>query len=181
MRYEIDRRADERTETLRATPAPRARGGNRIARAEAPSAGSAYSYGYATGSGSNDIAVAATPNVDVVTSAAPAAVAAIPVVANGSVAVWSGDDATFTLQGLRLARVNDGLADNLGTGSDRGFLILDAGQRWSGLRAGDVLLEVDGRAVRNGDGAIIRLNDSESHTAKVIRDGQHRQVAVDVR
>jgi hypothetical protein len=32
-----------------------------------------------------------------------------------------GDDATFTLQGLRLARVNDDLAGNLGQGSERGF------------------------------------------------------------
>ena len=90
LRFEIDRSADDRTETLRATPAPRARGG------------SASSYGYAVGSGANDIAVAATPNVDVVSAAPAAAVAAIPAVA-GSVAMWSGDDATFMLQGLRLA------------------------------------------------------------------------------
>ena len=182
LRFEIDRRADDdRTETLRATPAPRARGTTRITRAETPSAGSgsSYAYGYAVGSGSNGIAVAATPNVDVAT-AAPV-VNAVPAVASGSVAMWSGDDATFTLQGLRLARVNDGLADNLGVGSERGLLILDVGHRWSGLRSGDVLLEVDGRSVRNGESARIQLNDSENHTAEIIREGRRRQVAVDLR
>jgi hypothetical protein len=94
LRFEIDRRADERTETLRATPAPRARGGTRITRADAPSAGagSSYAYGYAVGSGSNDIAIAATPNVDVVAAAPAGAVTAMPAVSNGSVAMWSGDE-----------------------------------------------------------------------------------------
>jgi S1-C subfamily serine protease len=179
MRFEVDRRADDRMETLRATPAPRARGGTRITRADAPSATSGYAYGYAVGNGSNDIAVAATPNVEVVSSAP--VVTAIPAVSSGSVAIWSGDDATFTLQGLRLARVNDGLADNLGVGSERGLLILDVDRRWSGLRSGDVLLEVDGRAVRDGEGARIQLSDSANHTAEIIREGRRRQVAVDVR
>jgi S1-C subfamily serine protease len=82
---------------------------------------------------------------------------------------------------LRLARVNDGLADNLGTGSERGLLILDVGRRWSGLRSGDVLLEVDGRPVRNGDSARIQLDDSDRHTAEIIREGRRRQVAIDLR
>jgi S1-C subfamily serine protease len=107
---------------------------------------------------------------------------AIPAVAtNGSVAVWDGDDATFTLQGLRLARVNDDLAANLGRGSDRGFLILDVSRRWNGLRAGDVLLEVDGRPVRDGNSARISLGAGDDHTAAVIRDGRLRTVSVDVR
>jgi S1-C subfamily serine protease len=99
----------------------------------------------------------------------------------GSVAVWTGDGATFMLQGLRLARVNSDLAENLGRGSERGFLILDAGRRWSGLRAGDVLLEIDGRPVRDGDSARISLDSSEDHTAAVIREGQRRTVSVEMR
>jgi len=85
------------------------------------------------------------------------------------------------LQGLRLARVNSDLAENLGRGSERGFLILDAGRRWSGLRAGDVLLEVDGRPVRDGDSARISLASSDAHTAAVIREGERRTVSVEMR
>jgi len=80
-----------------------------------------------------------------------------------------------------LARVNEDLADYLGNGSDRGFLVVDAGRRWSGLRSGDVLLEVDGKPVRSGDGARIALDATDDHTAEVIRDGRRRVVPVDVR
>jgi hypothetical protein len=77
--------------------------------------------------------------------------------------------------------VNSDLAENLGRGSERGFLILDAGRRWSGLRAGDVLLEIDGRPVRDGDSARLSLDSSEDHTAAVIREGQRRTVSVEMR
>jgi S1-C subfamily serine protease len=97
------------------------------------------------------------------------------------VAVWDGDDATFTLQGLRLARVNDDLAANLGRGSERGFLVLDASRRWGGIRAGDVLLEVDGRPVRERSAARIVLSAGDDHTAAVIRDGRQRTISLDVR
>ena len=69
--------------------------------------------------------------------------AAAPAASTNSVAMYDGDDATFTLEGLRLARVNDDLAANLGRGSERGFLVLESNNRWRGLRAGDVLLEID--------------------------------------
>ena len=106
----------------------------------------------------------------------------MPAVNTGAgVASWTGDETTFTLQGLRLARVNDDLAETLGRGSEQGFLILDAGNRWSGLRAGDVLLEVDGRAVRDGNTARIALDDTVNHSAEVIREGRRRTIAVDVR
>ena len=115
-------------------------------------------------------------------AATSAPVSAIPAVNTGSsVAIWTGDDATFTLQGLRLARVNGDLAENLGRGSEGGFLILDTGHRWSGLRAGDVLLEVDGRPVRDGNTARIALDDGDDHSAEVIREGRRRTVSVDVR
>jgi S1-C subfamily serine protease len=95
--------------------------------------------------------------------------------------MYDGDDATFTLQGLRLARVNEDLAANLGRGSERGFLVLEPTSRWGGLRAGDVLLEVDGRPVRDGSSAIISLGTADGHTANVIRDGRQRVVPLDVR
>ena len=181
MRFDIDRRADDAADAIIAPPPARARAGSRIASAQGSS--SAYGYASAPGSGQNQtpLAYAAAPAASVVSS--PEDVVDVTPVANTgeSVAVWSGNDATFMLQGLRLARVNNDLAENLGRGSERGFLILDAGRRWSGLRAGDVLLEVDGRPVRDGDSARISLGSGEDHTAAVIREGQRRTVPVEMR
>jgi hypothetical protein len=118
-------------------------------------------------------------------SGAGGVVAARPAVGvsktGGRVAYWNGDDAVFTLQGLQLARVNDDLAESLGRGSERGFLVLDTGDSWSGLRSGDVLIGVDGHPVQDGRAARIALGASEDHSAEVIRDGRRRIVPVTVR
>jgi S1-C subfamily serine protease len=170
--YDLDRRADHDGPAVTA-PTPRARSSSRIAAAKA------------TGSGytalSDGDAVVYTAEARTIPSAKPVAYAAPDVASRSSVAMYDGDDATFTLQGLRLARVNDDLAENLGRGSERGFLVLDASRRWNGLRAGDVLLEVDGRPVRDGNGARIELGTGDDHTAEVIRDGRQRVVSVDLR
>jgi S1-C subfamily serine protease len=171
--FDIDRRADDGAAAADA-PTPRARAGTRSAAAK--SADSRAGYAIASGD-----AVAYATEARGVTSAQPTAYAVPAVASGGSVAVYDGDDATFAIQGLRLARVNDDLAESLGRGSERGFLILDAPRRWSGLRAGDVLLEVDGRAVRDGNSARITLGAGDDHTAEVIRDGRQRVVSVDVR
>jgi S1-C subfamily serine protease len=176
FRFDIDRRADDATEAIVA-PAPRAQPGRRIA--SAPTASSGYAYGVAGGQG---VAYAWAPEGQTIAATAATPSVAAPVAyAGNSVAVWTGDDATFTLQGLRLARVNNDLAETLGRGSERGFLVLETGRRWSGLRAGDVLLEVDGRPVRDGTTARIALDDDDDHSAEVIRDGRRRVVSVEVR
>jgi len=77
--------------------------------------------------------------------------------------------------------VNEDLAANLGRGSERGFLVLEANRRWGGLRAGDVLLEIDGRPVRDGSSALISLGAGNDHSASVIREGRQRVVPLDVR
>ena len=184
FRFDYDRRANELETTepaVPSTPAPaaapaRARGSARIAAAEAPAG---FGYGYGTSEGGS-VAVAYTPEAVPVVSTVGTTYAE-PAIATGSIGVWTGDDAAFSLQGLRLARVNDDLAENLGRGSERGFLILDVGRRWSGLRAGDVLLELDGRSVRDGASARIALGAGANHSASVIRDGRRRVVSVDVR
>ena len=178
LRFDIDRRADDAAEAIVA-PAPRAQSGRRIASAQGSGSGAGYAYGVANGQG---VAYAWPSEPATAVVAATPAVSAAPVAYSGTnVAVWSGDDATFTLQGLRLARVNADLAETLGRGSERGFLVLDTGRRWSGLRAGDVLLEVDGRAVRDGTTARIALDDGDDHSAEVIRDGRRRVVSVEMR
>jgi S1-C subfamily serine protease len=170
--YDLDRRADDNGPAVTA-PAPRARSSSRIAAAKATGSGYAAV--------SEDDAVAYGPETRTGPSAKPVAYAAPAVASSNSVAMYDGDDATFTLQGLRLARVNDDLAENLGRGSERGFLVLDASRRWNGLRAGDVLLEIDGRPVRDGNAARIELGAGDDHTAGVIRDGRQRVVSVDLR
>ena len=176
LQYDIDRRVDE-AETIVAPTPTRPRPGTRAATTSriATTAPSAYAPATPAPVAAGDLLTYA--------SSASEAVTATPAVATtgASVAVWNGDEATFTLQGLRLARVNQDLVDYLGSGSERGFLVVEPGHRWSGLRSGDVLLEVDGKPVRDGDSARIALDDRDDHTAEVIRDGRRRVVRVDVR
>jgi len=174
--YDMDRRADDAAGAVTA-PAPRARASTRIAAAQGAGAGAGYGY-----SSSVDAApVPPTPEALVVSNTEPAMYAAPRATSSSSVATYDGDDATFTLQGLRLARVNEDLAANLGRGSERGFLVLESTRRWGGLRAGDVLLEIDGRPVRDGSSALISLGAGDDHTASVIRDGRERVVPLEVR
>lgn len=170
LRWDFDRRGDAAGDAVEAPrPAPSRGRSSRIAStAGSGSGGSGQGFAYAA-----DVRPVAQTGMSVT---------AVPAVASGaSMAVWSGDDATFVLQGLRLARVNDDLAESLGVGSEGGFLILETGSRWSGLRSGDVLLEVDGHRVRDGATARITLGAGDEHTARVIRDGRERLVSVDVR
>ena len=193
FQFDYDRRADNNDDrdndanaVARPAPAPtpapsRVRAGSRISSAGGGVVtGPAFGYGFVTGNGVASNAVAFAPAARAIATSGDG-VFAVPAAGWGNVAVFNGDDATFTLQGLRLARVNDDLAQNLGRGSERGFLILDAGDRWDGLRAGDVLLEVDGRPVRDGKAARISLGSSDDHTAQVIREGHQRVVSVDMR
>jgi len=175
-RYDIDRRADDNSGATIA-PAPRARPSGRIAAAQGIGAGVGYGYGSAV----EAAPVPPTPEAIAVSSTEPSMYAVAPAASTNSVAMYDGDDATFTLEGLRLARVNDDLAANLGRGSERGFLVLESNNRWRGLRAGDVLLEIDGRPVRDGSSALISLGTKDDHTATVIRDGRQRVVQLDVR
>jgi S1-C subfamily serine protease len=180
FRFDADRRADDGgAETIVAPATPRVRAGTRIASAEGQGVGSGYGYAYSTPNGGY-ASTAYAPEARAYATGGNVAYAVPATSTGGNVAVWDGDDATFELSGLRLARVNTDLAENLGRGSDRGFLILDTGSRWSGLRAGDVLIEVDGRAVRDGSAARITVGAGDTHTAEVIREGQRRTITVDL-
>ena len=182
LKFDTDRRAEDSGAETIVAPAPaRPRAGSRIASARGDDVGSGSAYGYAYTAPSTGYAGAVyAPEARTISSEGNVAFAVPAVNTSGNVAVWDGDDATFELSGLRLARVNNDLAANLGRGSDRGFLILDTGSRWRGLRAGDVLIEVDGRAVRDGSTARIALDPGYDHNAAVIRDGQKRTVSVEL-
>jgi len=186
FRFDLDGRAEDANGAITApapAPAARARASTRIATTTGragTSVGTGYGYGYTTTtSDGGPLTVAYAP--EVTARATPVAYASPAAALGNSVAVWEGDDATFTLQGLRLARVNEDLASNLGPGSERGFLVLETGRRWSGLRSGDVLLELDGQPVRDGNSARLSIGSGDEHTASVIRDGRARVVSVDMR
>ena len=63
------------------------------------------------------------------------------------------------LNGLRVSPMDDDLATYFGEGSEQGLLVLEAGQAWSPLRSGDVILTVDGE---QADAARLR-SALESH------------------
>lgn len=60
------------------------------------------------------------------------------------------------IPGLSVAPVTSELAEYLGKGSEAGYLVLESGGQWSALRAGDVLLSVDGESV--DDAGIVTSN-----------------------
>ena len=88
----------------------------------------------------------------------------------------SGERYVLTLPGLRLAKVNHDLASYFGPDSDQGLLVLEADRRWGGLRPGDVLLSVNGAAVRSGDRSSISIDLDQDNRLEVLRRGTRRTV-----
>lgn len=82
----------------------------------------------------------------------------------------------FALRDLRLAPVNGDLASYFGAGSERGLLVLHAGGRWSQLRAGDVILAVNGKPVREGSRTSISLDTDQQTKFDVLRKGKRVSV-----
>jgi hypothetical protein len=74
----------------------------------------------------------------------------------------------INIPGLSVASVTPELAEYLGKGSKDGYLVLESGGQWSALRAGDVLLSVDGNCVN--DGGITTSNNA--HEVVVLRKGK---------
>ena len=90
-----------------------------------------------------------------------------------------GSSYTLALPGLRLAKVNAELASTLGRGSERGLLVVEASDAWDGLRAGDVLLAIDGEPVRQADRAAVRFDRRHDTRATVLRKGKRAEVMVE--
>jgi S1-C subfamily serine protease len=117
--------------------------------------------------------------------AGDAAMAAIsdaggPLEIGPAVDVWHGDDdeGMIWVNGLKLTKVGGDLASYFGDGSERGLLVLGAGAEWDGVRAGDVLLRVDGRAVRDGDAVNVQVRGRDAHDVELIRGGKRLSLRV---
>jgi hypothetical protein len=74
---------------------------------------------------------------------------------------------TIRIPGLAIAPVTSDLAEYLGKGSKGGYLVLESSGQWSALRAGDVLLGVDGHCVSDGI-----TTDGGAHKVMLLRKGQ---------
>jgi serine protease Do len=87
------------------------------------------------------------------------------------------------IAGLRMVPVGRGLASYLGAGSERGLLVLEVPQ-WarSVIRAGDVVLRVDGRDVRpSPDEVTVALPRFREAQLDILRDGVHHSVTLPAR
>jgi S1-C subfamily serine protease len=85
------------------------------------------------------------------------------------------------VRGLRLVPVGDELASYFGEGSERGALVVEAPDWASALRAGDVLLRVNGHAVRTGtnlENILLDLDRSRATTVELLRGGERRSVTI---
>ena len=89
------------------------------------------------------------------------------------------------IAGLRMVPVGSELASYLGKGSERGLLVVDVPQ-WarSALHPGDVVLSIDGQAVRADEGsddvtvALPRFRDAQ---LDILRETVHHSVTLPAR
>lgn len=103
-------------------------------------------------------------------------------------AALTPDDATATgtavnVGGLRMVPIGTELAAYLGEGSERGLLVTDVPE-WAraALKAGDVVLRVDGREVRpEADQVTIALPRLRDAKLDILRDGVHHSVTLPAR
>src|SRR5581483_1995 len=93
--------------------------------------------------------------------------------------------AALDVAGLRMVPVGSELSSYLGKGSDRGLLVLDVPE-WAGhsLRAGDVVLSIDGSPVRSAsrpDEVTVALPRFSEAQLDILRDGMHHTVTLPAR
>lgn len=92
-------------------------------------------------------------------------------------ATASGNSYVLRVHGVQLAPVNSGLASYFGSRSANGLLVLSADSS-TGLRAGDVILKVNGKSVRDGDTARISLSTRQDNKVQVLRKGKLQTVTL---
>lgn len=93
-------------------------------------------------------------------------------------AAGEGGSFNFNLRGLRLVPMSKDLASYFGDDAADGLLVLDAAPSWPGVRGGDVLLSVNGKAVRDGDNTSVSLDSSRENQLELLRKGKRMTVTV---
>jgi len=88
------------------------------------------------------------------------------------------DGATLSLDGLSLASVDRDFAQQLGKGAERGALVLRSRANWEPLRAGDVILSIEGRSVRNGNALDVTIDRSRDQRLEILRSGRQQTLTL---
>jgi S1-C subfamily serine protease len=94
----------------------------------------------------------------------------------------ANNSASIDIGGLRMVPVGAELSEYLGKGSDRGLLVIEV-PRWarSAMRAGDVVLSIDGNRVRPDDGSdavSVSLPRNRDAQLEIIRDSARQSVTL---
>ena len=88
------------------------------------------------------------------------------------------DGATLSLGGLSLASVDRDFAQQFGRGSESGALVVRVGGDWAPLKAGDVLLTVEGRSVRDGDSLDVAFDRARDQRLEILRNGKKETITL---
>jgi S1-C subfamily serine protease len=88
------------------------------------------------------------------------------------------DGATMVLGGLTLAAVDRDFAQQFGRGSEAGALIVRIRGEWEPLKAGDVILSVDGKSVRDGTRLDVTLDRRRDEKVEILRNGKKEVITL---
>lgn len=88
------------------------------------------------------------------------------------------DGATMSLSGLALAAVDRDFAQRFGPGSEDGALVVRSDDDWEPLRAGDVILTIEGRGVRDGNALDVTFNRTRELRVEILRNGRKQTVTL---
>ncbi len=88
------------------------------------------------------------------------------------------DGATLSLDGLSLATVDRDFGQQFGKGAERGALVVRARDEWEPLRAGDVILTIEGRSVRDGNSLDVTIDRSRDQRIEILRNGRQQTITL---
>ena len=88
------------------------------------------------------------------------------------------DGATLVLDGLTLASVDRDFAERFGRGSEAGALVVRTRGEWEPLKAGDVILTIEGRPVRDGATLDVTFDRSHDQRLEILRNGRKETITL---
>ena len=88
------------------------------------------------------------------------------------------DGATLVLGGLSLAAVDRDFAQQFGRGSEAGALIVRIRGEWEPLKAGDVILSVDGKSIRDGTRLDVTFDRRRDEKVEILRNGRKETITL---
>jgi S1-C subfamily serine protease len=88
------------------------------------------------------------------------------------------DGATLSLDGLSLASVDRDFGQQFGKGAERGALVVRVRNEWEPLRAGDVILTIEGRSVRDGNSLDVTIDRSRDQRIEILRNGRQQTITL---